>query len=234
MNGAWPKHSSPSSSANASPERWPDEQPPVTHGIPDSPLHLVSAWASRQRLEITAIRYWERLELKGALVTIDAMGCQTKIAQKILGSRGRLSARRGGELAGPVRRDRHYFADTEPDIFARCETTGGEHGRIESAVMPSATTSPGWRPTGASQESRASPASAPSPWSKASSSATADQPGATLLSLLARIDPRAFAAAVRCHWHVGKPPPLGSRRFHDDLCRLRQPSNRRTSPPSDT
>ena len=61
------------------------------------PLHLVSAWASRQRLvlgqqacearsnEITAIPLLlDRLALTGALVTIDAMGCQTKIARKIL------------------------------------------------------------------------------------------------------------------------------------------------------
>src|SRR3546814_4524549 len=53
------------------------------------PLHTVSAWAARQRLvlgqeatdaksnEITAIpRLLERLELAGALVTIDAMGPQ--------------------------------------------------------------------------------------------------------------------------------------------------------------
>jgi hypothetical protein len=60
------------------------------------PLHLVSAWASRQRLvlgqqavagksnEITAIPLLlERLALAGALVTIDAIGCQTRIAQAI-------------------------------------------------------------------------------------------------------------------------------------------------------
>ncbi len=58
------------------------------------PLHLVSAWATRQRLvlgqeatdiksnEITAIPLLlERLELRGALVTIDAMGTQTAIAR---------------------------------------------------------------------------------------------------------------------------------------------------------
>jgi hypothetical protein len=62
-----------------------------------NPLHLVSAWASRQRLvlgqqacaaksnEITAIPLLlERLALNGALVTIDAMGCQSKIAHTIL------------------------------------------------------------------------------------------------------------------------------------------------------
>ena len=61
-----------------------------------APLHTVSAWAARQRLvlgqeivdkksnEIVAIpRLLERLELTGALVTIDAMGCQRDIAQAI-------------------------------------------------------------------------------------------------------------------------------------------------------
>src|SRR3954452_24495634 len=60
------------------------------------PLHLVSAWAARQRLvlgqeatdaksnEITAIPLLlERLALTGALVALDAMGCQTKIAEAI-------------------------------------------------------------------------------------------------------------------------------------------------------
>jgi len=60
------------------------------------PLHLVSAWATAQRLslgqvavdaksnEITAIpALLELLDLNGALVTIDAMGCQKAIARKI-------------------------------------------------------------------------------------------------------------------------------------------------------
>jgi predicted transposase YbfD/YdcC len=65
------------------------------------PLHLVSAWATAQHLslgqvaidaksnEITAIpALLELLDLKGALVTIDAMGCQKAIAQKIVGGGG--------------------------------------------------------------------------------------------------------------------------------------------------
>jgi DDE_Tnp_1-associated/Transposase DDE domain len=61
------------------------------------PLHTVSAWATGQRLvlgqeavaeksnEITAIPVLlRRLELTGALVTIDAMGTQKEIAQTIL------------------------------------------------------------------------------------------------------------------------------------------------------
>ena len=60
------------------------------------PLHLVSAWAAGQRLvlaqqateeksnEITAIPLLlKRLDLTGAIVTIDAMGTQTKIARTI-------------------------------------------------------------------------------------------------------------------------------------------------------
>jgi Transposase DDE domain len=62
-----------------------------------SPLHLVSAWASEHRLvlgqeavdstsnEITAIpALLAGLALSGGLVTIDAIGCQKAITQAIL------------------------------------------------------------------------------------------------------------------------------------------------------
>src|SRR5439155_12216251 len=61
-----------------------------------NPLHIVSAWAAENRLflgqevvdeksnEITAIpKLLAVLELTGAIVTIDAMGCQKEIAAKI-------------------------------------------------------------------------------------------------------------------------------------------------------
>jgi predicted transposase YbfD/YdcC len=67
------------------------------HGKEQSPLHVVSAWASEQSLalaqevveeksnEITAIpEVLDALQLEGALVTIDAMGCQINIAEQIL------------------------------------------------------------------------------------------------------------------------------------------------------
>ena len=60
-------------------------------------LHIVSAWAAQQGVtlgqvavdsksnEITAIpQLLEMLELKGTIVSIDAMGCQRKIATKIV------------------------------------------------------------------------------------------------------------------------------------------------------
>ena len=64
-------------------------------------LHVVSAWSSENGLvlgevqtdeksnEITAIpRLLELLDIKGSIVTIDAMGCQTAIAQRILDGGG--------------------------------------------------------------------------------------------------------------------------------------------------
>ena len=62
-----------------------------------SPLHMVSAWASRNRMvlgqeateeksnEITAIpKLLSMLELKGCIVSIDAMGCQRAIAEQVI------------------------------------------------------------------------------------------------------------------------------------------------------
>jgi predicted transposase YbfD/YdcC len=109
------------------------------------PLHLVSAWASRQRLvlgqeavagksnEIAAIPLLlERLALKGALVTIDAIGTQNGIARAIL--------ERGGDYLLALKANRPatfkdveaFFADPPPDSIETCTTTDGDHGRIET------------------------------------------------------------------------------------------------------
>jgi predicted transposase YbfD/YdcC len=67
----------------------------------DNPLHVVSAWATKQGMtlgqvavdsksnEITAIpKLLKMLELKGAIVSIDAMGCQKAIAKQIVDGGG--------------------------------------------------------------------------------------------------------------------------------------------------
>jgi predicted transposase YbfD/YdcC len=83
------------------------------------PLHLVSAWATEHHLslgqvavdsksnEITAIpQLLETLDLHGALITIDAMGCQKAIATKIL--------ERGGDYALTVKDNQvHLRQDIE-------------------------------------------------------------------------------------------------------------------------
>lgn len=107
-------------------------------------LHTVSAWAARQRLvlgqqataqksnEITAIPLLlERLQLTGALVTIDAMGCHKAIAEAVMAKGADyLLALKDNQLslAGEVEL---FFADPQ-----RCpnphETVDADHGRIET------------------------------------------------------------------------------------------------------
>lgn len=161
------------------------------------PLHLVSAWATRQRLvlgqeavatksnEIIAIPLLlERLELTGALVTIDAMGCQTKIAEAIRakGADYLLALKDNWPtLAEEVR----LFFDTAPaDAFSTHETTDGDHGRIETRRYRVSHQVDWLATTAAFRASRASRASPPSPPSRPRSSATARPP-----SLSASISP---------------------------------------------
>ena len=109
------------------------------------PLHMVSAWAARQRLvlgqeaiadksnEIRAIpALLERLELKGALVTIDAMGTQTDIAERIVARGGdyRLSLKANWPA---LHKDvETFFADPKAEgIEPVHQTTDADHGRIE-------------------------------------------------------------------------------------------------------
>src|SRR5947209_16777129 len=88
------------------------------------PLHLVSAWATAQHLtlgqvavaeksnEITAIpALLELLDLGGALVTIDALGCQKAIAQKIID--------RGGHYALTVKDNQGHLLEDIQQAFAR-------------------------------------------------------------------------------------------------------------------
>jgi predicted transposase YbfD/YdcC len=104
------------------------------------PLHLVSAWATAQRLslgqvavdeksnEITAIPVLlDMLDLNGALVTIDAMGCQKAIAQKIIDQ--------GGDYLLTVKDNQeHMLADIKESLEVACASdfAGLEHDTYET------------------------------------------------------------------------------------------------------
>lgn len=104
------------------------------------PLHLVSAWATAQRLslgqvavdaksnEITAIpALLDLLDLHGALVTIDAMGCQKVIAEKVID--------RGGDYILTVKDNQeHLLADIQQSFVQACEHdfAGLEHDTYET------------------------------------------------------------------------------------------------------
>ena len=114
------------------------------------PLHLVSAWATQAHLslgqiavdqksnEITAIpKLLTLLDLKGALVTIDAMGCQTEIAQTIVAAGGdyllTVKDNQPTLLAGIQDAIAAALDETEPSV--RCATherTESGHGRQET------------------------------------------------------------------------------------------------------
>jgi predicted transposase YbfD/YdcC len=115
-------------------------------------LHLVSAWATEANLtlgqvavqdksnEITAIPLLlELLDLKGAWVTLDAMGCQKDIARQIVEG--------GGDYVLTVKgnqerlRDdivdcfvRTYDADCRDTAYTKHETVEESHGRHERRI----------------------------------------------------------------------------------------------------
>jgi predicted transposase YbfD/YdcC len=107
-------------------------------------LHLVSAFATDSRLvlgqeavfeksnEITAIpALIERLDLKGALVSIDAMGCNPTIAQSILDAEADyLLAVKDNQptLHADIE---SYFETAPPGEVEKVETIGKDHGRFE-------------------------------------------------------------------------------------------------------
>jgi predicted transposase YbfD/YdcC len=103
-------------------------------------LHLVSAWATAQRLslgqvavdgksnEITAIpELLDLLDIHGAFVTIDAMGCQRAIAQQIIDQ--------GGDYLLTVKENQeHLLADIQQSLIDALENdfAGLEHDIYET------------------------------------------------------------------------------------------------------
>jgi predicted transposase YbfD/YdcC len=116
-------------------------------------IHMVSAFAARQRLvlgqvkvadkanEIVAIpKLLDMLTIEGAVVTIDAMGCQRAIAQKIVDKKADyILALKGNQ--GSLREDVELFAteqkasDFKDATASRHETVDGDHGRIETRAV---------------------------------------------------------------------------------------------------
>ena len=115
-----------------------------------APVHMVSAFAARQRLvlgqvavaqksnEIVAIpKLLAMLDIEGAVVTIDAMGCQREIAAAILAKKADyVLALKGNQ--GTLRDDvdllvaeqrANGFKDT---TISQDQTIDGDHGRIET------------------------------------------------------------------------------------------------------
>lgn len=202
------------------------------------PLHLLSAWACRQRLvlgqqavddksnEITAIPVLlERLELAGALVTIDAIGTQIAGAETIRA--------RGGDYLLALKANRPLllaevetlFAAPPPEMAIEThQTVDGDHGRIETrrhAVChqldwlcsdrryPDEPRFPGLAMIGMVERE-----------TERADGNTDRERRSYLCS--ARLDAQTFARAVRAHWGIeNRLHWVLDVVFRDDLARLR-------------
>jgi predicted transposase YbfD/YdcC len=114
------------------------------------PIHIVSAFAAKQRLvlaqtkvaeksnEIVAIpKLLDMLDIAGAIVTIDAMGCQRAIAQKIIDKKADyILALKGNQ--GTLRDDVELFFNEQKDndfkdtSITTDVTVDADHGRVET------------------------------------------------------------------------------------------------------
>jgi len=112
-------------------------------------IHMVSAWASANRLvlgqlkvdeksnEITAIpELLQALDIRGCIVTLDAMGCQTTIAESIVAGGGDYLLALKGNQANLYEDVRLLFEDLESSRFTayaydHAVTVDKGHGRIE-------------------------------------------------------------------------------------------------------
>jgi len=203
-------------------------------------LHLVSAWATANAVvlgqvateaksnEITAIpQLLALLHLKGCIVTIDAMGCQTKIAEQIVSQGGDyVLALKGNQstLATEVE-DAFISADAKDYDAMRSqflETAERGHGRVETrryrtlgdlAEVPRSSLWQGMNMIGMLESER-----------------TVD--GKTSVETRYYIgsignDVACFAHAVRAHWGIENTLHWSlDMTFREDECRVRQPAAR--------
>jgi predicted transposase YbfD/YdcC len=203
-------------------------------------LHLVSAWATANAVvlgqvateaksnEITAIpQLLAFLHLKGCIVTIDAMGCQTKIAEQIVAQGGDyVLALKGnqGTLATEVEEafisaDAKDYAGMDAQFL---ETVERGHGRVETrryrtlgdlAEVPRSALWQGMNMIGMVESER-----------------TVD--GKTSVETRYHIgsigtDVACFARAVRAHWGIENTLHWSlDMTFREDECRVRQPAAR--------
>ena len=115
-----------------------------------APIHMVSAFAARQRLVLAQTKVSEKsneivaipalldmIAIEGAVITIDAMGCQRDIAAKIVDKKADyILALKGNQ--GSLREDVETFANeqkTRDFVDSRTtthQTVDADHGRIET------------------------------------------------------------------------------------------------------
>lgn len=106
---------------------------------PNTALHLVSAYATRLGVslgqegsagkgnELAAVKaLLDTLALKGCIVTLDALGCQTAVAEKIIA--------RGGDYVLAVKDNQKHLSEAVVDFFATAEAFDYRHIAVQKRV----------------------------------------------------------------------------------------------------
>lgn len=202
-----------------------------------NPLHLVSAWASRQRLvlgqeavadksnEILAIPLLlQRLELAGALVTIDAMGTQIEIARTIVAGGGDYLLSLKANWPTLLAEVEAFFADpantSSNEVFQTCDA---DHGRLERRRHTVSHQVDWLKSDRRFPDERAFPRLT----TLAMVESTTERDGKIQTERRyyissAKLDAKTFAWAARAHWGVeNRLHWVLDVVFHDDLSRLR-------------
>ena len=205
-----------------------------------SPLHMLSAWclqngglvvgqlktASKSN-EITAIpELLQLLMLKGCIVTIDAMGCQTRIAEQILAQGGDyLLTLKGNHRKASTAVKQHFHQEIEHNLLWREEANffdafDDSHGRLvrrrvwtitDLTPLPELAKWPGLQSVVAVETIRTAHQHAP---------VTSDY--RFYISSLVR-SAETFAAMIRQHGHIEDKLPWSlDVTFNEDRCRIRK------------
>jgi predicted transposase YbfD/YdcC len=199
-------------------------------------IHMVSAWATANHIslgqvvvdaksnEITAIpKLLEMLEISGALVTIDAMGCQVEIAQDIVDGGADYCLAAKGNQPTLYEGMTAHFDDHMEDDFARTrvrrhETHEKGHGREEHRYyyicpvpedLPDRARWPGLKAIGIAVSN---------------TQRDGKDCNETRYYILSKyVSGSRFAEAVRSHWSIENRLHWQlDVTFHEDLCRLRK------------
>lgn len=100
-----------------------------------SKLHIISAWASNAGISLGQLMVGEKtneitadpelirsLDIKGNIVTIDAMGCQKEITNVIV--------ERGGDFVIGLKNNQKHFCQYTADLFESIEHSGAIHRNL--------------------------------------------------------------------------------------------------------